>query len=402
MAAVMAANILNFVYNALLGRTVSIEEFGVIILITNFLYIFNIFLNALAATVNQEVAHDDLHHEGMPFIQQVSKHILRIGGVLSILWILATPAISAYFHIGTNLTLVLFSPLFLIYPFAAIGRGYYQGRFAFLKSGALVLFEPVIKLAALGLILLAGWHASAYISLYFSAFITGIAALMALMQRNPATTALPRLFPKIFYINAVIASCSTIAFLALDVVIVKHFMTPTAAGQYALLSLIGKTIYFLGTLLNMFTISLVSREAGKPRRKFVPFYYLLFGAVFLTGIGYLIFGTFGPYFAPLLFGDKALSILPYTHMYILSMICYTVGSILVTYHLAKKEYSFPIVGALSSALLLIGIMFYHTQISDVVRVFFYASIVYVSVLFALHLKHNFFTQKIAVDYIPSS
>jgi len=50
------------------------------------------------------------------------------------------------------------------------------------------------------------------------------------------------------------------AFLTFDVILAKHYLSPEHAGQYALLSLIGKTIYFLGSLPNALMITLISNR----------------------------------------------------------------------------------------------------------------------------------------------
>jgi len=62
------------------------------------------------------------------------------------------------------------------------------------------------------------------------------------------------------------------AFLTFDMLLVKIFLSPTAAGEYALLSLVGKMIYFVGALFSQFITPMVSKEEGAGRDSEPVFY----------------------------------------------------------------------------------------------------------------------------------
>ncbi len=402
MAAVMASNVINFVYSALLGRMVTVEDFGIIIFITNILYVLNIFLNALAGTVNHKVAA--LHalkknEESDHFVSYTSQLIFKTSLAVAVIWLLLSAQIASFFHIDT-IIIILFTPLFIFYPYASIARGFFQGKFSFFKSTVLILLEPLSKLASVLILLYYQQHTVAYTSVYLSAVLTGIVSIVLIYRTFSTTKSSQFRFPRKFFAGAVIAGCSTISFLALDVILVKHYLSPTSAGQYSLLSLIGKIIYFLGTLFNMFTISIASQEIGVIQKKFVPFYYLLIGALISSGAGYVVFGVFGFYVNPLIFGKKVLAILPYLNLYLISMLLITIGSMLITYHLAKKEYWFSTAGFITSAFVVAGIIFFHANLEQIVNVFFYSSVLYFAVLSVMHVRQNFFvTMRLESDVI---
>ena len=99
--------------------------------------------------------------------------------------------------------------------------------------------------------------------------------------------------------------------LSVDVILAKHYLSPYDAGVYALLSTIGKMIYFFGSLLNVFIVSMVSRAMGKGRDPEKEFGKIFVGTAFLSisaGLGLSLFGWF---LAPLLLGASALMIVPY-------------------------------------------------------------------------------------------
>lgn len=396
---VMIANIINFIFNAFLGRVLSFEEFGIITFINTLFYLVNIFYNALSATMNYHIAyafHNKNIQSAQSFLYSLSKKIFIINIILSLIWIASVPYIGQFFHVTNYQIIYLFSLVILTYPFVFINRGYLQGKFLFILAATLVVYEPLIKLlSALGLVLSHNPDLT-YFSLYISSFTVVLASILLIIFARDKSLSKTRpkdalAFSSTFYLSSLITGLSTISFLALDVILVKHYLNPKIAGEYSLLSLIGKIIYFLGSLLNLFTISLVSRIEGQNKNSKDTFYKILFGSIVLTGIGYLMLGLFGNIFVPLLFGKKSLAIVSYTNIYCLAILIFTITNIVVTYHLAKKQYTFPIVALIMSLGLIFGIMLFHQNISEIVNAILFSSIANCIVIFLMHLK--FVSQK---------
>jgi O-antigen/teichoic acid export membrane protein len=67
------------------------------------------------------------------------------------------------------------------------------------------------------------------------------------------------------------STAAAAVFLNVDVLLVKHYLSPESAGSYSLLSLVGKMVFFFGSLLSSFITSMVSRHEGaqtNPARDF--------------------------------------------------------------------------------------------------------------------------------------
>jgi O-antigen/teichoic acid export membrane protein len=106
--AVMAANVINLLFNAYLGRVVTPEEFGVIALINTFMYFGSLFYNAIGGITNREVAFlDDEKNstEGTAFYLSLNRQLLIVNSVLAVVWILAVPLIANFFHLNDRLVL---------------------------------------------------------------------------------------------------------------------------------------------------------------------------------------------------------------------------------------------------------------------------------------------------------
>jgi O-antigen/teichoic acid export membrane protein len=391
-ATVMAAYLINFIFNAFLGRVLTFEAFGLITFLNILFYIINIFYNAITITINQHVAYidtNDNQNEISQFIKYSTKRIMLISTILACLWLLSSPFITTFFQIGNPLIVDLFALVILLYPIVFIGKGYMQGKFLFISVAIITIFEALVKL--LGAVFLVFLHQEnlVYLSLYISSLLTVLLVILIMLLRRDWKIMQSKnsksSFPLKLYINSLITGLSTISFLAIDVILVKHFMDPYLAGQYSLLSLIGKIIYFLGSLLNVFIITLVSKYEAKKKNPLVDFYKILLGSCLLAGAGYIGLGIFGQTFVPILFGKKAVAILPYLNLYTLTILLFTIGNSIVTFHLAKKQFLFPALSLFASILFIMGIILFHNSIEQIVNTIFITSIISTIILLVPHL-----------------
>ena len=392
-ATVMAAYLLNFIFNAFLGRVLTFEAFGLITFLNMLFYIINIFYNAIDITINQHVAYidkNDNRDEVSQFMKYSTKRIMLISTILACLWLLSSPFITAFFQVGNSLIVDLFALVILLYPVVFIGKGYMQGKFFFISVAVITIFEALVKL--IGAVLLVFLHQEnlVYISLYISSLLTVLLVVLLILFRRDwqimqANKKSKSSFPVKLYMHSLITGLATVSFLAIDVILIKHFMSPYLAGEYSLLSLIGKIIYFLGSLLNVFIITLVSKHEAHQKNPLVGFYKILLGSCLLAGAGYIGLGIFGPTFVPILFGEKAVAILPYLNLYTLTILLFTIGNSIVTFHLAKKQFIFPVLSLFASVLFIMGIIFFHGSIEQIVSTIFITSIINIVILVVPHL-----------------
>ena len=400
---VMTANAVNLLFNAYLGRVVSPEEFGIIALINTFMYIGGMFYLSLSSTVINEVGNLETRvntQAASGFLSYVTKQVLLANLGIAFIWAILSPWTSVFFHIESPLVLLLFTPLLIFYPLVAVGRGYLQGRLFFVLTGCLMLLEPVIKLLSAWFLIELNLHEFIYISIYISAIATGITAILVAWYHKSKPTPQKYSFPRKFFAASLLTGVSTISFLALDMVLVKHFLTPLEAGQYAFLSLLGKIVYFLGALLNIFTITIVSREFSSKKNSSISFYLIFAGSAGLCAVGVTALGVFGSFFIPLIFGGRADSVIPYALPYVSAIALFTLGSIIVTYHLARKNYFFPFLSLGLSSLLTIGILIFNSNLTQIVYVLLIAGVIYIVGLLLAHIyKEHFTAKKITIDSV---
>jgi len=379
LLSILSVNFINFVFNAYLGRVLSFEDFGLITLFTTFLYLATVPFNALHATVNHRSAYLIAQYHsraGLDFLNTIKKKTYLIAFAISFLWLISIPVIDNFFQINNFIVPLLFTPIIILGFITAANKGFLQGSFNFKAVGIIILLEVLSKLLFAWILVTYNLNTWVYISIPLSVLVAFLLSFWLTPQKNNTTPMQNGnyTFPKKFFVAAIFTGFSSMAFLTFDLLLAKHFLPPVEAGQYALLSLIGKMIYFFGALPSVLMITYVSNDEGSnrdPKRSF----YKLFSATIILSIGaFLVLGLFGQQIVPLLFGNKTGVILPYLTIYSAAITLFAISGSFISYHLARQHYLFPIVAILMAFIMSFGILIFHNNISQIAHVIFYVSL----------------------------
>jgi glycosyltransferase involved in cell wall biosynthesis/O-antigen/teichoic acid export membrane protein len=394
----MFANLLNFVFNAFLGRVLNSTDFGTVTLINTVIYLSTILIGSVAGTVNRETAYLEAKegpHAGVTFFDYVKKYSISISLFLSLLWLIMIPFMSEFFNINNTQLLLYCTPFIFAGILGGIYRGFIQGNFLFSILAILLAFEAIIKLALAGVFVVTGWNEWVAVSIPLSITLSFIASWFygervksKIVKEYPEAKPIKINFPYYFYIASVVTGLSSAVFLSVDVILVKHYFDPIIAGQYALLSLVGKMIYFLGSLLNIFIITMVSGDEGKGNNPHDNFYKIVAGTVTLLGIAFIFMGPLGDIFVPFLLGNRSLPIIPYITQYSLATALFTLGSTVTMFHLARKQYIFSALALFISGVFCLGIVMFHDSIQEVVNVFIAVSSINLILVTILHFTYR--------------
>lgn len=392
LLATVVVNVCNFAFNAYLGRVLTFEQFGIITLLNTFWYIALIPMNALYTTVNHRVAfltNNEYAGDSLHFLQRTNKRNLFISIFISLCFLASIPFTDSFFQIHNYFITFLFTPMITFGVVTAINKGYLQGIFNFKSVAVIIIIEALSKLVFA--FLLVGFDMNSWVFVSFP--LSACAALLiSLYFVSPQTKKRMKIntyqFPKRFFTAAIITGLSSIAFLSVDVILAKHFLSPTEAGEYAFLSLIGKMVYFFGTLPGLLMISYVGRDLGKNKNPDSTFYKLFTLAFVLTVGVFVCVGPLGKIFIPFLFGNKTLAILPYLTLYSSSIMFFTLSSCFISFYLAKQRYLFPSLAIIIALIMCMGIFFFHNGINQIIHVIFYTSLLSLAMFVSLHILES--------------
>ncbi|MBP9819618.1 phosphotransferase, partial [Candidatus Woesebacteria bacterium] len=256
---------------------------------------------------------------------------------------------------------------------AAVDTGVLLGLHKFKQLSVILLTETLVFFLGTVLLVELGLAEYLYITTPLSAVLSFLMTWVALRaslrsEESESSSAVPS-FPWKFYGHAVVMKFAAVAFVTIDVLLAKHFLSPGHAGQYVLLTVVGKMIYYASALFGQFVIPLVSKEIGAGRDPKKIFLALFLTTAFILTGSFLAVGVFGWLTVPILLGEKAQIILPHLPLYTFGMTCFGLTSLLISYYQSKENYVGSVISLLASAVMVVGIVLFHGsvwQISGVV------------------------------------
>ncbi len=391
IAGMAGASVFNFLYNAYLGRVLSLETFAVIGVLSSMLSIFWIAAGILGKTVTLQASYligKSGEAAGIAFWKSLRKRVLIASILLSIIWVVLSPITSVYLKLENNIPLLIFTPVILCGILYFINGAFLSARLKFGSLAILSIFETGLKFAAAVALVLAGLGAYAYAAIPASLTLAFLLAVF-LAGRNIKSNktdapAGSTKFPKAFFVVSALTGISTIAFLSLDVVLAKHYLPADQAGLYALTALIGKMILFLAGLATPFVIPLVSRNEGakKDSKKILNFTVL--GTLSLSVPAALLLLLYGDIIIPLMFGANAVFTLPFIPLIVISMVAMSMAKVYGDYYIAKKYYTFTIIAIIFAGFELVLLSIFHANIWSFVLSMCLTWISYSAVVLLLH------------------
>jgi cellulose synthase/poly-beta-1,6-N-acetylglucosamine synthase-like glycosyltransferase/glycosyltransferase involved in cell wall biosynthesis/O-antigen/teichoic acid export membrane protein len=338
----------NFLYNAYLGRTLKLEDFALIGLIGG-IYSFVLLVSGSfsAAVAYQTGFLFGKKNEKMAFTvwKSIRRKALMASVVFSALWLALVPFMTSFFKIDDLLPLVLFTPLIFTCLIYAADKGYLTAKLAFGFLASLVLIEPIIKFGTSIILVENNLGQYAYFAIplsVVSAFVLTWALAAIGKRKQDREPSLQTEFPKKLLASALLTGVSTVVLINLDVVMAKHFLPERDAGLYALLSLVGKMIFFLGSFATPFIIPLVSRGEGESKDTGHVLKYTLIAVSMLVFPAALTLGFFSDMLGHLLFGEKISPVVKYILPVSLGMSCFALARVFIDYQVSKKNYILPL------------------------------------------------------------
>lgn len=390
MGAMLTANIVNLVFNMLMGRILTYQEYALVTLINTVYNLVLLTLSALNTTVNHQVAALAAKQKLgtiREYMRTIEKTAITSIAVLSIIALVGLPYISIFFRNADMIALGLIISTLACVTYNIISTGYLYGTLSFHSVAYLLITEVIVKLSVGILLAFSPFRAYVYLAIPISILSQWIIAIIIRKGKAPndqSSKAQKEQFAKGFFLTALMTGMATSAFLQVDVLTAAHYLTTEETGKYAILSLGGKMIYFFGSMINTFTITLISRNISLGKSTFKLLLATITMMALVTGAGYSVVGLFANLTMPLLFGNNGQSVAHIMPTYAAAMALYTFSTVITTYHLARRSYIIPAVGITTIVVFLIKASFTHNSIEDIASDMLIAAVYHTSAVLALH------------------
>ncbi len=374
----MAASVFNYLFNLALIRTLPVADYGTfssLISIFNIFSVFSIviimiFSKFTASLVGQkrEKAIGSLFISGTIWVGIMS---FAVCVVLA----LGSGEIAGFLNIN-SIGLILLTILTLFFSFLlAVTTGILQGLLKFNYFSFINIASSLVKLLFGMLFIFLGYRVFGAISAFLLSAVLGyIFAIIPLYKflkhKVEDGFTLSSLHKKAYSyaFPVLLSNIGITALISADIILVKHYFNPTVAGQYAALSLMGRSIFYLVSPISSVLFPVIAQK--KERREKIIGTLLL--SIFLVGFPAIILSAF--YFA---FPQVVLSVLspgkiylpllnllgPFSVFIMLYAMCFLLNSFYLS--LGKTNvFIFTTIGAVLESIL---IVLYHASITEVIN-----------------------------------
>jgi O-antigen/teichoic acid export membrane protein len=364
-------NAANFLYQFLCARLLGPEEYSIIASVFSLFYIVTVGSSAIQNTAAKFVSNARAKHENgkiYSFFRRGFMKILKYSFLLAIAYLILSPFIASFLKISIVPVLIssISIVLFALIPF---NRGIMQGLQEFNALGMNMALEGVIRLTLAVILIILGFKSNGAIAAVL------IATAIALVITFPAlklkkTKAKFDLGKKEVYKFAALSFAAFFCVTALynvDIILVKHFFASEIAGNYAVLSLLGKIIFFAMTAVSLVMFSKISESDSEEKSRRIFKKSMLFASI----MGIIILGAYFLFPSQLLgiiFGESYLSVSSLVGMFGVFTYFTSLSYIAILNKLAlgKKKFVLIVIAALILEIILICL--FHQSLAGVIWV----------------------------------
>lgn len=390
---------LNYMFNLLMGRLLSVSDYGLLITLSSSFVLLGIFIGTFNSTFAKFIA---VHHanKNKKGIDEIIVHGVKITVIFSILLfvilILLTPFISSILH-TTNIWFLLlmygaicFSILFSV-PFGVL-----QGQMRFfllsLANGSQAIVKLVfgITFVLLGMRVLGG-----LLGIFLSSLLPTVVILfyllkpyrhkldLSLFSEWTITKELSHYGAGFFMSTVGITLLSST-----DIILVHYFFDATTAGQYAALSLMGKAIFYLVGPIGFvfFPLIVFKKEKNESTSSLL---LLTIGLVSLFSLGLSFIYFVFPHLVLSIFFPSAAykGLVAYLGIFSLYIFVFSLYSLFNSFFLSVGKTSVYKITLIAGILQTISILVFHSSMYQVIGILFLFSFLVLAILLIYYLKY---------------
>jgi O-antigen/teichoic acid export membrane protein len=362
-------NVVNYIFNVLLGNILTPSSYGEATFYTTLTLMFSFLALMFQMTAARYAVLMPLENDMLNLRSFLNQMAQKLGAGIGLILLLFAPFMSVFFHINNIMPFFLLGITLPFYFLMSVGRGIYQGHLVFGRLAFSYQIEIWVKVV-LTFILFYFFQMGAFsvlLSIIISFFVCFFYCLeQPYIYKSDLSKAIKGDIIY-FFISVGLYEFSQILINNSDTLLAKAYLTPTLAGQYVALAMIGRVIFFSSFPILMVLIpSFVQKHNNG-----LPYRFLLYGSSFMCFliIAVMIFICY--YFADelilTLFGPNFLIISPFLWQYAVATGIFTICNIFIYYHLSLNQKRVIFISILAGLIQLFYLFLNHSSIQDFIN-----------------------------------
>jgi O-antigen/teichoic acid export membrane protein len=363
---------INFAYNISVARFLGPTSFGHATAVYTLLTLISAVTLSFQIVPAKVVAQQSTPEAKSAVYRDFHRGAWICGIVVALLLVLFSTGIANYLKLPSPILVDLIALGAAFYVPLGTRRGYIQGAYGFRVLATNLILEGLVRLGGSLLMMILGLG------------VRGVIAANAAAIAAAYFAAAPKLAPAVpshlRFSQALRESLQAMVFFAgqviinnCDIVLVKHFFTPTMAGLYAAVAMVGRVIFALSSAVvnSMFPLVAGTKDEERKDLRVIATSLLLVLAIGCTlALGLRIapawiwtkffgsgFGIAGKYDLPYLLS-----------LYAVTTIIYTLSVVMITFEMSYKIANTSWVQLAFSGVVIAGICQFHSSLREVIMV----------------------------------
>lgn len=388
------SSFLAFILNIFFARQLSYEDYGILASLLSLVILLTIPSQSLTAIIVRYstifFARGEKERAGA-FYVNIFKKLIIFSLVLNLFFLFSYPVISNFLKIKDPYLFFLSGIAIASFYFAILNIAFLQSLLKFKLIGLIYSIAGIGKLLSGMVLVLLGFKVFGALlaTLIFSIidFVFSLFPLKSIIYKAGKNVNLGTKEFGAYSIPTAVALISLSSFISSDVLLVKHFFSPTDAGLYSGVSLIGKVIfYFTGPVpIAMFPL-IVKKHASK--EKFQGVFYLSLIIVLTSSLLITAFYFLFPEFTIKLFLGREgyLSLSQYLGLFGIFLSIYSLDNVFVNFFLSIKKVRSSFIVLFFAILQVILIYRFHDNFYQIIVVSIVTSLLLLASLILYYLK----------------
>lgn len=262
-------NVFNYAFQISTAKILGPADYGVLAVLMSFLYIFSIPSEAIQTAISRYISKFNIKKE-FGKMKDLAYRSLRRGVFFSLVMFLVFLPLAFFLSeiLKISFWTIAFTGLFIFFVFSVpIIRGILQGRKKFLGLGVNLVIEGGVKFIFALVLVLAGAAVYGALVGVLIGSLVGFFIAFSVVREVFSSKREYSNFENVYSTNlpVLLAVTSIVLMYSLDIILARAFFRPEVAGQYAFVSMIGKTILFVSLAVGkaMFPLSSEGFENGR-------------------------------------------------------------------------------------------------------------------------------------------
>lgn len=373
------ANFLNFVFHFIMGRMLGPSDYGVLAVLMSLMYIYSIPVESIQNLISRYTTKLKVKKEFGKIKYLLVKSLKRGLIFSSIIFILLVPI--SYFlsiFLEINFWLIIVANIFIFSAFSSpITRGVLQGRKKFGFFGGSLVIESALKISIGVLLVLLGMKVFGAVMGALIGVFTGVVISIYfnknLLKNKTKKTEFEEIYSQ--SIPYFVATIVILLMFSLDIILAKRFFSAEIAGKYAVLSMLGKMVFFATMSIGkaMFPLTSEKSDSGKDSKEL---FRKSIAMIILAGVSAVLVFTFFPQLiVSILYGSQYIDIAQYLVFSGIAFSFIALSNLVFIYGLSTNKLRYSPLIFIFLVIEIVLLSLFHDNVFEYILAFMFSNIV---------------------------